>query len=269
MNQPKTTTAGFTLIELSIVLVIIGLIVGGVLVGQDLIKAAEMRATISQLEKYDAAAMTFRGKFNGLPGDIANAGNYGLATTGITTTLNGNGLIDRAAAAATLQVDQEAAEFFPHLFTANLIGENVTGGSVATTAMTTTLSAYFPTAKMGRGNYVMVMTNSGLNYMFLTAPTAIAATGVITPTTGGITPVEAFSLDTKRDDGVPNTGTVTAVLGSAGAAAPATDFTADAGIATGSLAAGDCWDSTTGSYAMATAATKNTAGCNLKLRASF
>ena len=41
---------GFTLIELSIVLVIIGLIVGGVLVGQDLIRAAQVRATISQIE---------------------------------------------------------------------------------------------------------------------------------------------------------------------------------------------------------------------------
>jgi prepilin-type N-terminal cleavage/methylation domain-containing protein len=43
--------SGFTIIELSIVLVIIGLIVGGVLVGRDLIKAAEVLATISQIEK--------------------------------------------------------------------------------------------------------------------------------------------------------------------------------------------------------------------------
>lgn len=43
--------SGFTLIELSIVLVIIGLIVGGVLVGRDLIKAAEVRAQVSQIEK--------------------------------------------------------------------------------------------------------------------------------------------------------------------------------------------------------------------------
>ena len=41
-SRPLQPQAGFTLIELSIVLVIIGLIVGGVLVGQDLIKAAEI-----------------------------------------------------------------------------------------------------------------------------------------------------------------------------------------------------------------------------------
>jgi prepilin-type N-terminal cleavage/methylation domain-containing protein len=71
---------GFTLIELSIVLVIIGLIVGGVLVGQDLIRAAEVRATISQIEKYNTAANTFLGKYGYLPGDIKDpdASNFGF-----------------------------------------------------------------------------------------------------------------------------------------------------------------------------------------------
>ena len=49
MNRSITKKQGFTLIELSIVLVIIGLIVGGVLVGQDLIKGAEIRATVAQI----------------------------------------------------------------------------------------------------------------------------------------------------------------------------------------------------------------------------
>ncbi len=46
--------SGFTLIELSIVLVLIGLIVGGVLVGQDLIRAAKLRAQIGQIEKFNS-----------------------------------------------------------------------------------------------------------------------------------------------------------------------------------------------------------------------
>ena len=71
-------TAGFTLIELSVVLVIIGLIVGGVLVGQDLIRAATLQAQITQIQKFNTAANTFRLKFNALPGDVANAGNLGL-----------------------------------------------------------------------------------------------------------------------------------------------------------------------------------------------
>ena len=50
--------SGFTLIELSIVLVIIGLIIGGILVGRDLINASAIRAQISQIDKYQQAANT-------------------------------------------------------------------------------------------------------------------------------------------------------------------------------------------------------------------
>ena len=75
---------GFTLIELSIVLVIIGLIIGGVLVGRDLISAAGVRAQISQIEKYQSAVNTFRGKYGYLPGDISDptAQQYGFAARG-------------------------------------------------------------------------------------------------------------------------------------------------------------------------------------------
>src|SRR5450432_727787 len=74
----RAAESGFTLIELSIVLVIIGLIIGGVLVGQDLIKAAEIRGQITQIEKYNTAVNTFRGKYNCLPGDCVNATALGF-----------------------------------------------------------------------------------------------------------------------------------------------------------------------------------------------
>src|SRR5665213_102158 len=88
--------AGFTLVELSIVLVIIGLIVGGVLVGRDLINAAAMRSQISQIEKYNTAVNTFRGKYGGLPGDLnaASAAQFGfMARSGATGLGNGDGII--------------------------------------------------------------------------------------------------------------------------------------------------------------------------------
>ena len=80
---------GFTLIELSIVLVIIGLLAGGVLVGRDLIAAAALRSQITQIEKYNAAANTFRAKYGFLPGDLpANqAAALGFATRTAPTAM--------------------------------------------------------------------------------------------------------------------------------------------------------------------------------------
>ncbi len=62
--------SGFTLIELSIVLVIIGLIIGGVLVGRDLIASSEIRAQIKQIEEFKTATNAFKAKYGYLPGDI-------------------------------------------------------------------------------------------------------------------------------------------------------------------------------------------------------
>ena len=90
----------FTLIELSIVLVVIGLIIGGILVGRDLIKAAEVRATITQLEKFQTAVATFKDKFGALPGDVqpnqvAQFGfTAGAARSGAAGNGDGNGEID-------------------------------------------------------------------------------------------------------------------------------------------------------------------------------
>src|ERR1035437_7630857 len=77
---------GFTLIEIAIVLVIIGLLLGGVLKGQELITSARVRNLISVQDGVKAAFFGFQDRFRAYPGD------YLLATTNITgATVNGNG----------------------------------------------------------------------------------------------------------------------------------------------------------------------------------
>lgn len=71
-NKLCSNIRGFTLIELSIVMVIIGLIIGGVLTGKTLIKSAEIRKNISTLENYGSAVSSFKLKYNCLPGDCKN-----------------------------------------------------------------------------------------------------------------------------------------------------------------------------------------------------
>src|SRR6202012_3386774 len=94
-GMDRENICGFTLVELAIVLVIIGLIIGAILVGQDLIEAAAVRAQVSQIEKYNAAVHTFQSKFNCLPGDCANAAEFGFVARGTDRGQgDGNGVIE-------------------------------------------------------------------------------------------------------------------------------------------------------------------------------
>jgi prepilin-type N-terminal cleavage/methylation domain-containing protein len=66
----------FSLVELSIVLVILGLLTGGVLTGQSLIRASELRNVTEEAARYTTAIHTFRDKYSALPGDMRNATRF-------------------------------------------------------------------------------------------------------------------------------------------------------------------------------------------------
>jgi len=102
----------FTLIELSIVLVIIGLVIGGVLVGQDLIGSAKNRAYVSQLVSYNSAVNTFKIKYNCLPGDCANATDYGFTGNG-----DGNGMVSGLS-----DYNFKSADYYPAYGVSSYIG---------------------------------------------------------------------------------------------------------------------------------------------------
>ena len=214
--------SGFTLIELSIVLVIIGLIVGGILVGQDLIKAAEIRATVGQIEKYNASVNTFRTKYNAIPGDItsANATAFGLFSE---TTLaggaghqDGNGLLEGGSAAATVPIG-ETLSFWRHLSDANLIdgnfGNSANAALVVTTGVVTSTvtvpNQTLPPTKTTPTNSFVVYSASGINY-FQIIPVQTITTSAYTYNTVGLTPIQAYNMDIKLDDGMPVTGIVLA-----------------------------------------------------------
>jgi hypothetical protein len=213
------------------VLVIIGLIVGGVLVGQNLIAAAGVRATISQIEKYNAAINTFYGKYNNLPGDMtaANAAAFGFTTrTGDAGRGDGNGQIAGwwGGPFPTCQGGEDTL-FWVDLSQAGLIEGGFTGGvsytyqNVADQLILTappTWDVFYPQAKLGNGNYVVVFTAqlggdivSATNYYEITRLTDAAGTTVNGyPTAGtGLTPAQAYSIDLTIDDGSPHAGRVT------------------------------------------------------------
>jgi hypothetical protein len=120
---------------MSIVLVIIGLVVGGVLAGQDLIRAAEIQKFGTTISQLDTAVNTFYGKYNCLPGDCANASNFfgqngSCSFSGnipVTTTCNGNGDGDiysvDGSGSSVSNGGQENGYFFQQLILAGLIAD--------------------------------------------------------------------------------------------------------------------------------------------------
>ena len=275
-RQLRAINAGFTLIEVSIVLVIIGLVVGGVLVGQDLIRAAYVRAQISQIERFNTAVNTFYGKYQGLPGDlnptVAQANGF-LSGGGAQGYGDGNGLLEGLCGQLVpigwcIGPSGENVMFWVDLTSANgqnlnLVEGNFTYANWCPTCGTDQPpSILYPPAKIGRGNYVYTFSINGLNYYGVYIFGGLVGAGDPEgPNVPGFTVAEAFNIDRKVDDGVANAGRVLSLNlnpGGGGGIFWATNNTTDN--------ASTCFNSTTGYYSTAV---KVGAGMNCSLAFQF
>jgi len=106
--------SGFTLVEIAIVLVIIGLILGGVLKGQVLIDNAKYKNYVKQVESYRAAYFTFQDTYGGLAGDISDIS----ALDASAEAGDGDGVIDGDDCGTD---DEEACTVWSHLRYAGII----------------------------------------------------------------------------------------------------------------------------------------------------
>lgn len=214
---------GFTLLELSIVLVIIGLIVGGITVGQELINSAELNAAVKEHEQLKVAVNSFKLKYNAIPGDMGNATDYwGAAhvnpTTCVSTagsgteTCNGNG--DRKLITRLSDDLAEGIRFWQHLNNAQMWEGEFSGlpgsGDSEHLDETNSPKSTFGNSLLGIVNLnVTVIIGSmhffaGLYYDNMLILGAASNKGY--NEVAAFTPIQTYNIDRKIDDGLPSKG---------------------------------------------------------------
>jgi prepilin-type N-terminal cleavage/methylation domain-containing protein len=130
----KNSQSGFTLVEIAIVLVIIGLLLGGVLKGTELIESAKVKRAVSEINGITAAFYAYQDRFKQLPGDDGPVANI-TGRGGPWATLGGgdaNGIL--ASAIGVTFNPTAAAEsqlFWQHLRAASLIAGDPAGTGIA------------------------------------------------------------------------------------------------------------------------------------------
>ncbi len=216
-NIQKThrSEQGFTLVELAIVMVIIGLLIGGILKGQELIANAKVSATISQLKGLDAAMNTFQDKYNALAGDMLSAQTR-LPNGVAADSGNGNGVIDAVAGAAPTAAS-EGVRAFAQLARADLIsGVTPTGAVVFGERLPVVKAAggMWLGTSAGNGSATGVGANALMGSRIYASLTRTAAAYAAA---NGAIPVQMMAqVDRKMDDGNPATGGVYTLCGAGG-----------------------------------------------------
>ena len=211
---------GFTLVELAIVMTIIGLLIGGILKGQELIDNARLTMTISQVQSFRAGHTTFGDLYQSVPGDTRYATSRLVGCTLASNCYNGDG--DGAIGTASTNYSHdnqggtiavpaiETTMYWKHLALANLIG----GVSPNSDPLVPAWGDTHPAAKIAGGFHVLDANETGSNqasgHFYILR---MAATGDPHPVANGmepLSPAQASRIDRKVDDGNARTGEVRA-----------------------------------------------------------
>jgi prepilin-type N-terminal cleavage/methylation domain-containing protein len=207
----------FSLVELSIVLVILGLLIGGILSGQSLIRAAELRGVSTDLQRFNTAIYTFRDKYFALPGDMTNAQSFWNVravgsnlvcqqtinvTTG-TCNSDGNGQINYVSGDTAYH---ERFLSWQHLAYAGLIEGSYTGASANATVQQYAAGINMPRGRISNSAYLLTYLAGPVSGNIEWFDGAYSVNQIYMD--GKIKPEEMWNIDVKLDDGKPATGII-------------------------------------------------------------
>ncbi len=187
--------SAFTLLELAIAMIILGLLTATVLVGKELRKGAQIRSTIKEVEEINIALSNFYEAFQALPGDMSNASSYWPDNC----PTNCDGDDDKI-----IEAYNEALLSWFHLTAANLLKGDYSGvGDGDTSTHTAHVNA--PKSTFQAGQYALLHYHQehfpDQHMIILGGPknTDIGLLAILDPNS-------AYNLDSKTDDGLPSSG---------------------------------------------------------------
>ncbi len=195
---------GFTLVEIAIVLVIIGLLIGGILAAQSMIATARVQNAVKTLRQFDVGVANFRTKYDGLPGDSARFSPAGDGDARIEGS-------DQNFWGYTIWFNNETANFWPHMQQGGFLNSDAAYlATIATNFSVSSPSPNSPKVAWDRTGVIAYHnTGGGMNphYWLLGDYTNVftnASLGLTWPVSMASIPAqEALSLDAKIDDGTP------------------------------------------------------------------
>lgn len=228
--QMNKKISGFTLVELAVVMIIIGLLLAGVLKGQAMVRNAEIKKLVATVDMLRTGARTFQDKYGSLPGDLVNAQTRIPGCAAMAECLSvgdGNGIIgtprvDDWSMDDQSAIDTEATQFWVHMAMADLIHDVAPANGPV-------WGGFYPSSPMGGGFHVIHAEEPAPNranghYFVLRFPPTGSA-HVLAAGNAVLTPAVAARLESEYDDNSPNSGAIIA-----------------------DDAAGLCWDTVTGRY---------------------
>lgn len=216
------------MVEIAIVVFIIGLVVGGLLAGAEMLHQGKIKATITLMQEIQQANLSFKDQYDGYPGDLKNAATVlpGAAApiVGDPDITYGNNLIENTVGgyggSASLdngRFDGERSQFFFQLGLAGLTKPYTTAATVG---------VGYPAVPLypGKGMFVAgpwtgIAGSSNMGIRLVARDSMYLFLGVCDPAglnnssfndCGTMTPEEAYSIDTKLDDGLPISGKIIA-----------------------------------------------------------
>lgn len=218
--KKHTNNQGFTLVELAISLIIISMIIGGVLVGQDLIDQARLGTVASEIQKVQAAYNQYKQKYNQVPGDDSNAFSYfGTDCAADAGSCNGNGDDDLRDDGD--ETYQESYMFWRHLYAEKLYNQNLSGTFAPSLAIGTNLpklpiDGITFVANTWRKKWYYVSdgldiegdSSYGVRANILSIQRLCSSTDDPMPNCFAFYPTDAKIIDQKIDDGIPNSGNI-------------------------------------------------------------